>query len=153
VRRAFLVRRAASLRRDCALRLRIHRCEPARRLPAHRSAAAPFFTSYAVCISAAIIQTATLSADAAPPSGAASAPLVHEVPSVVGLVCHSAISRRDNYQVMTSQHADGTVRAVFSSDNSGGVVFEPSGAQASGRNFRTRTSVPKLWITSFHSFV
>jgi hypothetical protein len=97
VRRSFLVRRAATFRRDRALGLRIHCCESTRRL-SYRSAAIIPFTSYAVGISDSLTGIASF-ADPAATTAASSASLVHEISSRVGLVCHFAISRRDNYQI------------------------------------------------------
>jgi hypothetical protein len=110
VRRSLLVRRAAAFRRDCALCLRIHCRESARRL-SYRSAAIITFTSYAVGISDSLTGFAPL-ADPAATAAAGSASLVHEISSRVGLVCHFAISCRDNYQLMTSLTLDQTAGAV-----------------------------------------
>jgi hypothetical protein len=81
VRGSFLVGGAPTFRRDCALRLRIHRRESAWSLPTH--------TAGIPCLHSALSsRPANRSTASASHSAIAHASLVHPVPFVVGLVCH-----------------------------------------------------------------
>ena len=81
VRGSFLVGGAPTLRSDCALRLRIHRCESAGSLATH--------TACIACLRSALSsRPADRSTTSASHSAAAYAALFHPVPFVVGLVCH-----------------------------------------------------------------
>jgi hypothetical protein len=92
VSRALLVGCPASFGGDRSLGLRIHGCESARRLSAHRSAHSSSFTDYAVAtavISVAADSTARSAArDSISVECAGFVSLVREVASVIGLVCH-----------------------------------------------------------------
>jgi hypothetical protein len=81
VRGSFLVGGAPTFRRDCPLRLRIHRRESAGSLPTH--------TAGIPCLHSALSsRPANRSTASASHSAAAHASFVHPVPFVVGLVCH-----------------------------------------------------------------
>src|ERR1700680_506291 len=81
VRGSFLVGGAPTLRSDCALRLRIHRCESAGSLATH--------TACIACLRSALSsRPADRSTTSASHSAAAYAALFHPVPFLVGLVCH-----------------------------------------------------------------
>ena len=81
VRGSFLVGGAPTFRRDCSLRLRIHRRESAGSLATH--------TASTACLRSALSsRPADRSTASASHSAAAHASFVHPVPFVVGLVCH-----------------------------------------------------------------
>jgi hypothetical protein len=80
VRGSFLVGGAPTFRRDCALRLRIHRRESAGSLATH--------TAGIACLRSALSSRPADRSTAASHSAAAHASFVHPVPFVVGLVCH-----------------------------------------------------------------
>ena len=84
VRRSFLVRRAPTLRSDCALCLGIHCRKSAWRLATDAAGVSRVYTA-----------VVSISARAAASRSIASASLVHSIPWVVGLVRHYRSPCRD----------------------------------------------------------
>jgi hypothetical protein len=119
VRRSFLVRGSSTLGGDRPLRLRIHRCETARRFPAYSFATVRCLASPATSRGNAASADTTaacpaLSDAVAVHASTGSASLVHDVAPVVGLVCHCSISCRDKFKVesvaASPRHRYGGVR-------------------------------------------